>query len=149
MKTKYYAFSAIGDDTHDIGLFDTLEEADKASQDYRAHLTPTSRLCHDTSVVELSVIPFVYDLDSLWAYYEITGDTLEAVNAWTIYCLDELRELAYNLDYDEWYDPSDEEDCLDSLRTNWIDGKLTESAVMIVFEIIKARWEEDHRDGEV
>lgn len=53
----------------------------------------------------------------------------------------ECRELAQNLGWD----PTDKEDTLDSLRTNW-DEPLTESDVQTVYEYLVEIWDEKNAD---
>lgn len=143
MKTMYYAI-AEENDIYDIGIFATLEEAAKAAKDDREHLTYSECKKMKHYVHQLTKVPDeVETLDQLCDACEEDVSIYEAKEVWTIYSTDELIKLADNLDWD----PTDKEDTLDSLRTNWED-KMTEDQIEIVYDELVKNWEANHDEVE-
>ena len=138
MKTMYYAI-AEENDIYDIGVFPTLEEAVKAAKDDRTHLTPYELGKMKHYVHHLDKVPDdVENLNELHDACEDDVSIYEATEVWQVLTNNECRELAENLGWD----PTDKEDTLDSLRTNWED-KLPECDVQTVYEKLVEVWEQN------
>lgn len=143
MKTMYYAI-AEENDIYDIGIFATLEEAAKAAKDDREHLTYSERKKMKHYVHQLTKVPAdVETLDQLCDACEEDVSIYEAMNVWLVLTNDECRELADNLDWN----PTDKEDTLDSLRTNW-DETLVEENVQRIYERLVENWEANQEADE-
>ena len=143
MKTMYYAI-AEENDIYDIGIFATLEEAVKAAKEDRTHLTHSELKKMKHYVHELTKVPDdVETLDQLVDACEEDVSIYEAKEVWLVLTNEECRDLADNLDWD----PTDKEDTMDSLRTNW-EEKMTEDQIEIVYDELVKNWEAKQEDDE-
>ena len=137
VKTMYLALTESRDTIWNLGIFSTLEEAEKCARDDRNHLTHNERK-HDTHHVQMVNTPDdVTDLDGYEKYIEENEPFVK--DEWTVHTNDETDKLSRQLDYQKWYTPNDEQGCIDCLRTNW-DEKMPESEVQAVFEGLKKQW---------
>lgn len=143
MKTMYYAI-AEKNDIFDIGIFTNLEDAIKAAKDDRNHLTRSERKTMKHYVHELTKVPDdVETLDQLIDACEEDVSVYDAKEVWMVLTNEECRDLADNLDWD----PTDKEDTMDSIRTNWED-RLADENAEVVYERLVENWKDAHEEEE-
>ena len=143
MKTMYVAFETNGPDQFFLGIFAELKDAAEAARADRNHLGRYERSYTTHNVWQVSVHDEVNDKESYFDAVEEDNSIGDGVDAWIVYSTDELIKLADDLDWD----PTDKEDTMDSLRTNW-EEKMTEDQIEVVYDELVKNWEENHGEDE-
>lgn len=95
-------------------------------------------------VHELTKVPDdVETLDQLIDACEEDVSVYDAKEVWMVLTNEECRDLADNLDWD----PTDKEDTMDSIRTNWED-RLADENAEVVYERLVENWKDAHEEEE-